>query len=358
LLRLSLRTLMLLIVVIAALLGWVTHRARVQREAVAAIIGGGGSVEYDYQISKPAAGASQFNANAQPRWRRWLFDRFGPDYLANVARVQVGWRKPDVVMAHVGRLSRLRFLSMGGTHIRPRLTDADMTHLRGLTQLEELNLHVDAIPITGASLVNLKGMSRLRVLYMPLRVADQDLASLSRLTALESIVPYGDSNITDAGLAHLEPLGNLKMLSLRGGNVTSAGLARLRGMTRMRALDLSATRVDTLGPLCHMKTLKYLYLESAPINDSGLAHIADLTELSKLDLSGTQVTDAGIPNLLRCPWLSNLDLSGTRITDAGLIKLAGLKTLQRLSISKPSAVTDQGIAALRRARPDLYISSD
>ena len=48
--RLTVRTLMVLVLVLGGVLGWVVHRARVQREAVAAIKRAGGNPFMDYSV--------------------------------------------------------------------------------------------------------------------------------------------------------------------------------------------------------------------------------------------------------------------------------------------------------------------
>jgi hypothetical protein len=48
-LRLSVRGLIVLVLVTGGWLGWIVHRARVQREAVVAIERAGGMVWYDWQ---------------------------------------------------------------------------------------------------------------------------------------------------------------------------------------------------------------------------------------------------------------------------------------------------------------------
>ena len=58
-------------------------------------------------------------------------------------------------------------------------------------------------------------------------------------------------NLTDAGLWHLkgllERLTNLKELFLTDTNVTDAGLEHLQGLTNLRYLDVSATKVTDAG---------------------------------------------------------------------------------------------------------------
>ena len=49
-LRVSLRALMIFVLMLGGVLGWVVHLAHVQRDAVAAIRSGGGSVIYNWQL--------------------------------------------------------------------------------------------------------------------------------------------------------------------------------------------------------------------------------------------------------------------------------------------------------------------
>ena len=63
LLRLSVRALMVLVLITGGGLGWVIHRARVQREAVAAILRAGGSVMYEHQLRPRIRG--------KPWWPSW-----------------------------------------------------------------------------------------------------------------------------------------------------------------------------------------------------------------------------------------------------------------------------------------------
>ncbi|MDO4570150.1 MAG: hypothetical protein Q4D38_07195, partial [Planctomycetia bacterium] len=47
-----------------------------------------------------------------------------------------------------------------------------------------------------------------------------------------------NTNITDAGLAHLAGLTNLNWLGLENTNITDAGLAHLYGLTQLKSLSL------------------------------------------------------------------------------------------------------------------------
>ena len=101
-LRLSLGAMMIVVLGIGGVLGWVVHRAHVQRDAVAAITtlrrNTRGSVYYDWQYvagqvdkdAKPRGPKwmrellGKFDDDAKPRGPKWLRDALGPDPLTNV----------------------------------------------------------------------------------------------------------------------------------------------------------------------------------------------------------------------------------------------------------------------------------
>jgi len=106
--RISVRVLMLLVLVVGGVLGWIVHRARVQRDAVAAIEREGGKVYLDWEIEvfpSRAVGqaAYQLTPNGKSRWPKWLLDQLGVDYFANVKGVIFNWEESDRVLASVGR---------------------------------------------------------------------------------------------------------------------------------------------------------------------------------------------------------------------------------------------------------------
>src|SRR5262245_3580204 len=76
-LRFSVRALMVLVLIIGGGLGWVIHRARVQRDAVATIRRAGGDVAYSWQWS----GGRPVFPRSKPPGPDWLRRILGPDFL-------------------------------------------------------------------------------------------------------------------------------------------------------------------------------------------------------------------------------------------------------------------------------------
>src|SRR5438270_12939655 len=87
-LRLSVRALMGLVLITGGVLGWVIHRARVQREAVAAIRRADGSVIYYHQ--------SRSRSSGMPWWPRWAAEILGIDYFDNVKSVFLEFKESDL----------------------------------------------------------------------------------------------------------------------------------------------------------------------------------------------------------------------------------------------------------------------
>ncbi len=114
-LRLSVRALMVIVLITGGGIGWLMYRARVQRDAVAAIQRAGGLTYYDWDmrdINTPDFNLLVANRSRQPKWRKWLIERIGPDYLGTVRSVTlIGPGNADPVMPYISQLEDLEELS-------------------------------------------------------------------------------------------------------------------------------------------------------------------------------------------------------------------------------------------------------
>jgi internalin A len=351
--RFTVRRMMVLVLILGCGLGWVVHRANVQRDAVAAIERGGGNAYYDWQFSYPTGGRSwHLNKNASPNAPKWLVKALGPDYFGHVKRVYFRRKVTDATMEHIGRLDQIESLQLEGL---PALTDAGMVHLRGLTRLR--NLVILRSPITGAGLANVSGLTRLEVLRLTnMPFNDADLRHLEDLKDIRNLdlgmfgmteLTYGPNRVTSAGVRRLlSGMPRLEYLRLNGSTqLTSDGLACPHGLTRLTTLSLNYTGVEDLTPIRKSTGLTTLWLMYTPIDDNGLAPIAEITGLRYLALTNTRMTDAGLKHLRNLPNLSTLWLQGTRVTDAGMPDVAAHSQLTSLSLGG-TEVSDAGLARL------------
>ena len=187
-LRFHLRGLVLLVLVIGVWLGWLARSARTQREAVAAIERANGWIGYDLESSSGVADLGQKQSAS-----RWLADLIGVDYFRHVCTVGVTPTGTGAELAHVGRLTRLKRLSLYGSFV----SDGGLAHLQSLTELTFLDL--------------------------------------------------SNTNVSDAGLAHLTDLTDLMHLELSSTRVSDKGLVHLKKLTKLNYLNLRATQVSDAG---------------------------------------------------------------------------------------------------------------
>ena len=122
--------------------------------------------------------------------------------------------------------------------------------------------------------------------------------------------------------------GTVLYVYLKNTQATDAAMAHLEGMSQLRSLGLDRTQVT----------------------DAGLAHLETVNQLQKLYLVDTHITDAGLNYLVGMTELMTLQLDSTRITDAGLAHLKGMKQL-RLLTCRGTRVTAHGVNDLRQALP-------
>ncbi len=169
----SLRSLMLLVLVVSLGMSWVAvkiKRARQQERAVEELRKSGVYVWYDYQVEQ--SGKAPYTGPPGPAWLRNLL---GENFFATL---------------------------VGGNFASPSVTDANLESLEELTQLRDLNLN--GTQVTDAGLKHLKGLTHLQKLYLSF------------------------TQVTDAGLEHLEGLSQLQTLDLSVTRVTDEGVKRLQ----------------------------------------------------------------------------------------------------------------------------------
>jgi Leucine-rich repeat (LRR) protein len=273
----SLRTSMLLVPVVAAWLGWITHRARVQRDAVAAIRDFGGTVRFDWQFVD-----GTLTSGREPAAPRWLRRALGDEFFQEVVYVDLF----DEDMNN-GRFPRLR-----------PMTQAVLAHLRWLPRLTRLHLEGD-------------------------QATDEGLSNIVDLTGLEALTIWGAKELGDDGIAHLGRLKRLKCLMIENSRMTDLGLGRLKGLTKLERLILTGNQLtdEGLAQIEGLKELSCLCVGGGNITDAGLVHLAGLTNLEDLDIQRSEVSDRGLDHLKGLTKLRVISIVETKITDEGIKKL-------------------------------------
>jgi len=131
----SLRQLLALVAVAAVACSWFgvkMQQARRQKAAVEAIRDLGGHVRYHYEYVK-SRDWEGYDPDARPPGPSWFLNFVGVDFLSDVRRVELtGPRVTDAHVEHVSGLTRLKELKLSDTQI----SDGGLAQLKKLTDLE------------------------------------------------------------------------------------------------------------------------------------------------------------------------------------------------------------------------------
>lgn len=253
----------------------------------------------------------------------------------------VDLRATWVTDADLPQLAALPYL----THLDlslTRISDHGLQQLKNAPGIVELNLYY-AEQITDEGMAALKGWRKLRRLNLRgTKITDTTLEHLANVTTLEAL-DVGFAQITDVGLDRLTPLTQLRELVLSGNKLTDTGLQALRQLPGLTALSLGGSQRTDSG------------LWTISLTELGLDAITALKELRALRLDGMPVTARWLEKLKALTKLERLSLQGCkRVGDDAALLLASWPALRVLDV-KETALTEQGLATLRRAKPHAQI---
>jgi hypothetical protein len=122
-------------------------------------------------------------------------------------------------------------------------------------------------------------------LAAPVAITDADLRHLNGLTELEDLRLY-HVEVTDAGLEHLKGLTKLKHLQLAGLKATDSTAEYLKGLSNLQELELDRLQMTdaAMEQLKGLTNLQYLWIYDIPITDAGLEHLKGLPKLEYLNI--------------------------------------------------------------------------
>lgn len=169
----------------------------------------------------------------------------------------------------------------------------------------------------------------------PTKIKNLELLPHQAFRLVGIAFPIRDNRIVkDEELHILEPLRDLRNLSLWATDISDHGLASIHGLVSLESLDLGATAVSDAGlvHLTSLKQLRTLAFHSTHISGSGFGQLQGLEELEALLMHGSELTDEGLAQFPSFKRLRNLDIGSTAITDDGLKKLKEFKVLRNLSL--------------------------
>lgn len=178
-----------------------------------------------------------------------------PDGLVSVDLAVHSVQDDD--LAALARFTGLREINLSKARA---IGDAGIAHLRGLHQLEELDLYCTRV--SDAGLVHLSSLLSLRQLHLGNTcVRGSGLRWLSGLSSLRKLSVEG-TQVGDASIAALPGLGLLQQLVVAGSYVTNAGAAAFLEqrpsceivgdlLHNERRLDFAVLHRQTLSTLVH-----------------------------------------------------------------------------------------------------------
>ncbi len=193
-------------------------------------------------------------------------------------------------LSPLANLAGLQSLVLG----EMRIDDGVFSHLRGLKQLETLNL----------AYTNVRG----------------DFTPLAELP-LRDVRLEGCRFVGDASAATLAHVSALRHLEIHMTGLTDAGVAHLAGLP-LEVLWLGPRVTDeAMRTLAGMPTLKYLDICAHMVSDAGVAMLATLPNLEVLWLSRCGLTDAAVSSLIQLRGLRELNVNFTGVSENGLARL-------------------------------------
>jgi hypothetical protein len=270
-------------------------------------------------------------------------------------------------------LTRLKRLDISGSLVR--LTDKGSRAVCSLPDLEALALRgfrldpeamqavvscrklrvldVSDSSLQGSALEKLKGAESLRELVMRCNNVTSDLlVGCSRIPQLHvlRIAPKGKT-ISLKPLADMRELDVLECMTLTDGD-----LAELAGFPALKEVAIRGGFGSRgIAALSRSTSVKHVFVVSAELGREDLRHIAGMAGLESLRLYGGTIQGGGLDELTAAPHLSEVCLEGVRgVDDAALMELGKCKMLRNLCV-KYGAVTEGGLAAFAKARPDVAV---
>ncbi len=195
----------------------------------------------------------------------------------------------DRALASMRASKKLNVLNLHGP-----VTDAGLAHLAGLAELG--CLRVNHSKVTDAGMVHLKDLKKLAILELEdTQVTDAGLVHLEGLTGVKHLNLAG-TRITDDGLVHLRNMKQLWALHLGRTAVGDLGLEQFREFDALKGVNflyIEQTNVTDAG-LAHltgMQSLKGLHANRNKLTDEALQHMAVHNNLAWINASRTAITE-------------------------------------------------------------------
>jgi hypothetical protein len=234
-------------------------------------------------------------------------------------------------------------------------SDADVKHIAGLSSLRRLKLRTDAMrgeglaylaelprlewlhlwgkPFVGNPLRYLEGCKGLKSLHIwHDRLGDAHLASVGKLVGLEELYvrksPTNSHEFTDAGVAHLKNLKNLREITLPGCRISGLGARHLAALPSLESI----WEVGYTG--------------------SGLNTLASCPNLKRLRVS---IKAVDMPVLSAFGRMEELNVVCKNASDEDVVRIGSLTGITHLTLFEAWGISERGWAAIGKLRNLEYL---
>ena len=294
--------------------------------------------------------------------------------------------KPDDAFQYIRRLTSLKLLDVRSDE---PVTDAGLSRISDMSQLEDLRIYPSAVSdagllaiqslqlhsidlvrsnISDAGLVRLHSMPLLGLYVTGTKVTNKGLQEIRRkiprlLTdpsalpdapeeaiAVKELERRGfqlDPDVTGHIITALDGMGSQKMDQEFFDHPPSFDelcnfLAQFKNL---RQLSLNRTKASLAGvqKIATLKQLETLFLGETDINDEQLALLGNLAQLRVLRIDRSTITDKGLAPLSKLNQLEEVTLTESKLQGHTLDRWAGMTSLTRLTLTA-NPIDDKGLA--------------
>ncbi|MGD6892262.1 leucine-rich repeat domain-containing protein [Bacillus mobilis] len=198
----------------------------------------------------------------------------GLEYMTNLETLTLEEVKLENIQ-FISSLRQLKSLSITYGELK------EIGPLAELENIESLNLRNNKI----SDLSPLSQMKKIKMLDLNSNYI-KDIKPLFTVTTLKTLT-VANNQISNANLAGIEQLKNVKSLSLSNNGLTN--IEHITPMKKLVELDLSKNKLENIEPLSRLSTVQSLNLEENYISD--ITPLSQLTGLYDLKLGSNEIRD-------------------------------------------------------------------
>ncbi|RXJ11525.1 LPXTG cell wall anchor domain-containing protein [Bacillus albus] len=201
-------------------------------------------------------------------------DVSGLEYMTNLESLML----EEVTLENIQFISKLRQLKSLS------ITYGELNDIGPLAELE----HIESLSLRNNKISDLSPLSQMKKIKLLDLNSNyiKDIKPLFTVTSLRNLT-VANNQISNANLAGIEQLKNIKKLSLSNNGLTN--IEHITPMKKLVELDLSKNELENIEPLSRLSTVQSLNLEENYISD--ITPLSQLTGLYDLKLGSNEIRD-------------------------------------------------------------------